>query len=48
MFSASGEVLKTMGRGELEVAASDFTGVAIRGGAIFAQDYTNSKCILYK
>ncbi len=41
VFSASGEVLKTM-------AGSDFTGVAIHGGTIFAQDITNSKCILFK
>jgi DNA-binding beta-propeller fold protein YncE len=41
VFSASGELLKTMGRG-------DFTGVAIHGGTIFAQDNENSKCILFK
>jgi DNA-binding beta-propeller fold protein YncE len=40
VFSASGELLKTM--------AGDFTGVAIHGGTIFAQDYRNSKCILFK
>ncbi len=40
VFSASGEVLKTM--------AGSFTGVAIHGGTIFAQDYRNSKCILFK
>ncbi len=40
VFSASGEMLKTMGRGP-------FTGVAIHGSTIFAQDYY-SKCILFK
>ena len=40
VFSASGELLKTM--------AGRFTGVAIHGGTIFAQDYDNSKCILFK
>jgi hypothetical protein len=41
VFSASGELLKTMGSGY-------FVGVAIHGGTIFAQDYTNAKCILFK
>ncbi len=41
VFSASGEVLKTMGRGH-------FSGVAIHGGTIFAQDCFNAKCILFK
>jgi DNA-binding beta-propeller fold protein YncE len=41
VFSASGELLKTMGSGP-------FTGVAIHGGTIFAQDYDNAKCILFK
>ncbi len=41
VFSASGELLKTMGGG-------GFTGVAIHGGTIFAQDRANSKCILFK
>jgi DNA-binding beta-propeller fold protein YncE len=41
VFSASGELLKTM-------AGGDFTGVAIHGGTIFAQDCRNSKCILFK
>jgi DNA-binding beta-propeller fold protein YncE len=40
VFSASGELLKTM--------AGGFIGVAIHGGTIFAQDITNSKCILFK
>jgi DNA-binding beta-propeller fold protein YncE len=41
VFSASGELLKTM-------AGGDFTGVAIHSGTIFAQDYDNAKCILFK
>ncbi len=41
VFSASGETLQTMARGH-------FTGVAIHGGTIFAQDCANSKCILFK
>jgi DNA-binding beta-propeller fold protein YncE len=41
VFSASGELLKTMGSGP-------FSGVAIHGGTIFAQDHKNSKCILFK
>ncbi len=41
VFSASGELLKTMGSGR-------FTGVAIHGSTIFAQDNENSKCILFK
>ncbi len=41
LFSASGELLKTMGGGR-------FTGVAMHGGTIFAQDHSNSKCILFK
>ncbi len=41
VLSASGEVLKTMGSGP-------FTGVAIHGGTIFAQDRANSKCIHFK
>ncbi len=40
VFSASGELLKTM--------AGSFTGVAIHGGTIFAQDRPNYKCILFK
>ncbi len=40
VFSASGELLKTMG-------SVPFSGVAIHGGTIFAQDYANSKCILF-
>jgi hypothetical protein len=34
-----GDWLKTMGCG-------DFTGVAIHGGTIFAQDSTSEKCVL--
>jgi hypothetical protein len=41
MFSASGVLLKTMGRG-------DFIGVAIHGGVIFAQDHYESNCILFE
>ncbi len=41
VFSASGELLTTVGSGR-------FTGVALHGGTIFAQDYRNSKCILFK
>jgi DNA-binding beta-propeller fold protein YncE len=41
VFGVSGELLKTMGHG-------DFTGVVIHGGAIFAQDYRNKKCIIFE
>jgi DNA-binding beta-propeller fold protein YncE len=41
VFSASGELLKTMGRGA-------FTGVAIHGGTIFAQDQRSAQCVLFK
>ncbi len=41
LSAASGELLKTMGRG-------DYGGVSIHGGTIFAQDYTNARCILFK
>ncbi len=43
VFSASGELLKTMG-------CVAFTGVAIHGGTIFAQSSTDSgdMCVLYK
>jgi DNA-binding beta-propeller fold protein YncE len=40
VFSASGELLKTMRR-------RPFTGIAIHGGTIFAQDWSNL-CILFK
>jgi DNA-binding beta-propeller fold protein YncE len=40
VFSARGDLLTT--------TAGDFTGVAIHGGTIFAQDYNNSKCILFE
>jgi DNA-binding beta-propeller fold protein YncE len=40
VFSASGELLKTVDGGP-------FTGVAIHGGTVFAQDY-DSRCILFK
>ncbi len=39
VFRASGETLHTMGRG-------DFTGVAIHGGVIFAQESVNKKCLV--
>jgi DNA-binding beta-propeller fold protein YncE len=39
VFSASGETLHTMGRG-------DFTGVAIHGGTIFAQESVSEKCVV--
>jgi tripartite motif-containing protein 71 len=41
VFSASGELLKTMGSGR-------FSGVTIHGGTIFAQDWNNAKCNLFK
>jgi hypothetical protein len=40
VFSASGELLTTVGCGA-------FTGVAIHGGTIFAQDHKNEKCFLF-
>jgi DNA-binding beta-propeller fold protein YncE len=40
VFSASGELLNTMGRGS-------FTGVAIYGGAVFAQDCSGEKCVIF-
>jgi DNA-binding beta-propeller fold protein YncE len=40
VFSASGEVLHTMGR-------SIFTGVAVHSGAIFAQTDRDDKCVVY-
>jgi DNA-binding beta-propeller fold protein YncE len=40
VFSASGEVLHTMGDG-------DFTGVAMHGGTIFAQTSDNDKCVVF-
>jgi hypothetical protein len=41
VFSASGEPLTTMAEGV-------FVGVAIHGGTIFAQEYVNEKCVLFK
>jgi DNA-binding beta-propeller fold protein YncE len=42
VFGASGEQLKTTtGRG-------DFTGVAIHGGTVFAQDRGSSKCVSFR
>jgi hypothetical protein len=43
VFSGSGVLLHTMGAG-----ADGFTGVAIHGCTIFAQDFTNSRCIVFK
>jgi hypothetical protein len=39
VFSASGETLHTMGGG-------DFTGVAVHGGTIFAQESVSEKCVV--
>jgi hypothetical protein len=39
VFSASGEKLHTMGRG-------DFSGVAMHGGTIFAQTYSANMCVV--
>jgi DNA-binding beta-propeller fold protein YncE len=41
VFGADRELLKTMGRGP-------FTGVALHGCIIFAQDYTDAKCVVFK
>jgi DNA-binding beta-propeller fold protein YncE len=41
VFSGSGELLKKMGRGE-------FRGIAIHGGTVFAQHYSDAKCIIFK
>jgi tripartite motif-containing protein 71 len=41
VFSASGELLKT-------VEGGPFSGVAIHGSTIFAQDKPNSNCILFE
>jgi hypothetical protein len=40
VFSASGEMVMTMGRG-------DFSGVAVCGSTIFAQTHTDNKCVVY-
>jgi DNA-binding beta-propeller fold protein YncE len=40
MFSASGEFLMTMGR-------AYFTGVALHGGAVFAQTYNGDGCMVF-
>jgi DNA-binding beta-propeller fold protein YncE len=40
VFHASGKVAMTMGDG-------DFRGVAVRGGAIFAQDWEGKKCVVF-
>jgi hypothetical protein len=41
VFSGSGELLKSMGYGV-------FTGVAIHGVTIFAQDQRSAQCVLFK
>jgi DNA-binding beta-propeller fold protein YncE len=41
LFSASGELVKTMGRG-------GFTGVAVHGGAVFAQDWDGMQCVVFE
>jgi DNA-binding beta-propeller fold protein YncE len=41
VFSGSGELLTTMGR-------SPFTGVALHGCTIFAQDHNSAKCVVFK
>ncbi len=40
VFSASGEMLHTMGDGT-------FSGVAMHGGTIFAQTYDNDECVVF-
>jgi tripartite motif-containing protein 71 len=40
LFSGTGELLKTFGDGS-------FTGVAIHGGTVYAQDYAGEKCVLF-
>jgi DNA-binding beta-propeller fold protein YncE len=40
VFSASGEMLRTMRHG-------DFSGVAMHGGTIFAQTYSDRKCVVF-
>jgi DNA-binding beta-propeller fold protein YncE len=40
VFSASGDMLKTMG-------GVEFTGVAIHGGTVFAQDTIAEKCVVF-
>ena len=39
VFSASGEMLTAM--------AGDFSGIAMHGGTVFAQAYTDSKCVVF-
>jgi DNA-binding beta-propeller fold protein YncE len=41
LFSASGKLVKTMGRG-------GFTGVAVHGGAVFAQDWDDMQCVVFE
>jgi DNA-binding beta-propeller fold protein YncE len=40
VFSASGEMLTAL-------AGDGFTGVAMHGGTVFAQTYTDSKCVVF-
>jgi DNA-binding beta-propeller fold protein YncE len=40
VFSASGEMLHTVGGGV-------FTGIAMHGGAVFAQTYNDGKCVMF-
>ncbi len=40
VFTASGELLKTMKHGA-------FAGVAIDGGTVFAQDWSDHKCVIF-
>jgi hypothetical protein len=40
VFDASGELLKSMGRHR-------YTGVAMRGGTIFAQVHAMEECVVY-
>jgi hypothetical protein len=41
VFSASGEMLKAMGFGR-------FTGVAMHGGTVLAQDYESERCVVFE
>jgi DNA-binding beta-propeller fold protein YncE len=40
VFSASGDILKTMGE-------DDFRGVVLHGGTVFAQDTDGQKCVVF-
>ncbi len=41
VFSASGQLELTMGR-------SDFTGVAVHGSTVIAQDRSHSRCVVFE